>query len=77
MSLEYPAVNFKISRLTRLLSAEVMTKGKADAASAVDGAAGEGRVSRQSVGTKNPSQASRNLMKNFLSKTTPKRGWAD
>jgi hypothetical protein len=78
MSLEYPAVNFKISRLTRLLSAEVMTKGKADGASAADGeaGAGEGR-GRQPVGARNPSQASRDLMKNFLGKNTPKRGRED
>lgn len=78
MSLEYPAVNFKISRLTRLLSAEVMTKGKADGASAADGeaGAGEGR-GKQPVGARNPSQASRDLMKNFLGKNTPKRGRED
>ncbi len=38
MSQDFPIVNFKISRFTRLLSADSMTKGKGDNA-ASDGAA--------------------------------------
>jgi hypothetical protein len=91
MSREYPTVSFKISRLTRLLNVDSMTREKGAAAS--DGAAvtgdGDGRGlqpaagaaaksggAKPPAGLKNPSQASRDLMKNFLSKT-PKRGRDD
>jgi hypothetical protein len=50
-----------------------MTKGKADVAAATEGEAGEGEgYSRQPVGAKYPTLVSRDLMKNFLGKTTPR-----
>ncbi len=50
MPLEYPAVNYKIPRPTRLLSADVFTKGKEDAV-AVDeeAAAGNGTGPQQAA----------------------------
>ncbi len=85
MSRDFPTVNFKISRFTRLLNADGMTKGKGDNV-ASDGAmaTGEGDLrpqtaagdtvakgggGKQQAGVKHPSQASRDLMKNFLTKT--------
>ncbi len=84
----YPTVKFKISRLTRLLNMESMTKGKG-AVAAFDGAAVTGYRngsqlgaanmatktigSKPSKGVKNPLQMSRDLKENSLSKT-PKRG---
>ncbi len=93
MSRDFPIVNFKISRFTRLLSADSMTKGKGDNA-ASDGAAigdeeerpqtaagdtaARGVGGKQQAGAKQPSQASRDLMKNFLNKTpNQKRGRED
>jgi hypothetical protein len=94
MSRDFPSVNFKISRFTRLLNADSMTKGKGDN-SAPDGAtttgdedlrpqtavgdtAAKGGGGKQQAGVKHPSQASRDLMKNFLSKTpNQKRGRED
>ena len=93
MSRDFPIVNFKISRFTRLLSADSMTKGKGDNA-ASDGAAigdeeerpqmaagdtaARGVGGKQQAGVKQPSQASRDLMKNFLNKTpNQKRGRED
>ena len=88
MSRDFPIVNFKISRFTRLLSADSMTKGKGDNA-ASDGAvigdeeerpqmaagdtAARGVGGKQQAGVKQPSQASRDLMKNFLNKTPQTR----
>jgi hypothetical protein len=95
MSRDFPSVNFKISRFTRLLNADSMTKGKGDNI-APDGAtttgdedprpqtvagdtAAKGGGGKQQAGVKHPSQASRDLMKNFLTTKTPnqKRGRED
>ena len=96
MSRDFPAVNFKISRLTRLLTADTVMKGREDAvdAEALAAGDGEGRGPQQTSaadtatatkagkappgGARNASQASRDLMKNFLSKTPiTKRGRED
>jgi hypothetical protein len=94
MSRDFPTVNFKISRFTRLLNMDGMAKGKGDNA-ASDGAtstgeeecrpqmaagetAAKGGGGKQQAGVKHPSQASRDQMKNFLSKTPyQKRGRED
>jgi hypothetical protein len=93
MSRDFPTVNFKISRFTRLLNVDGMTKGKGDniasdrAAATGDedcphmaagDTAAKGGGGKQQAGVKHPSQASRDLMKNFLSKTpNQKRGRED
>jgi hypothetical protein len=94
MSRGFPIVNFKISRFTRLLNVDGMTKGTGDNAAsggatatgdeecrpqmAAGDAAAKGGGGKQQAGVKHPSQASRDLMKNFLSKTpNQKRGRED
>jgi hypothetical protein len=97
MSRDFPAVNFKISRFTRLLTPDTVMRGRGeDAAEAEAPGArdGEGRGPQQTSaadtatvtkggkaplgGARSASQASRDLMKNFLSKTpNTKRGRED
>ncbi len=84
-------MNFKISRFPRLLNLDSMTKGKGDAVTSdgetaigdeegcLQPTAGDvavkGGRGKQQVWVKHPSQASRDLMKNFLNKTiNQKRG---
>ena len=100
MSRDFLGVNFKISRFTRLLTAEgTMTRKGSETVAEVSAAMrdGEDRSSQQAAaaeaatagkgggggkapatGVRNPSQASRDLMANFLSKTPiTKRGRED
>jgi hypothetical protein len=89
MSKGSSALDFKISRFMRLLTGENMTKGMESREAAATGAmlpekelqpAGgrevveRGKVGGKAMGAKDTSQASKGLMKYFLSRTLTSRG---